>query len=132
MKFFVTISAISLATVSSFLVSLSALAQAELTSVSKVLASPKDDMEVKLRGKILSQQEGEAEYVFTDNGKDKIILDIPEEKNFKYDPEKTIEVSGVVNIKSDEEDKEKEDSVDPTPELLEIEVKEIKVISDAD
>ena len=56
MKFFVTISAISLATVSSFLVSLSALAQAELTSVSKVLASPKDDMEVKLRGRIISQQ----------------------------------------------------------------------------
>ncbi|MEO0967785.1 MAG: NirD/YgiW/YdeI family stress tolerance protein [Cyanobacteria bacterium J06639_18] len=112
--------------------SLSALAQAEITSVSKVLASPKDDMEVKLRGRIISQQEGEAEYVFTDNGKDKIILDISEENNFKYDPEKTIEVSGVVNIKSDEEDKEKEDSVDPTPELLEIEVKEIKVISDAD
>lgn len=132
MKYFVTISAIFLGTVSSFLLSLSALAQAEITSVSKVLASPKDDMEVKLRGRIISQQEGEAEYVFTDNGKDKIILDISEENNFKYDPEKTIEVSGVVNIKSDEEDKEKEDSVDPTPELLEIEVKEIKVISDAD
>gem|GEM_PF-6044419 len=35
-------------------------------------------MQLKLRYRKLSKQKGEAEYVFTDNGNDKIILDIPE------------------------------------------------------
>lgn len=130
MKSLVKICTILLTAASSCILSVSAFAEINITTVSELLSSPKDEMEVKLRGKIIGQQEGEEEYIFTDNGKDKVILDIDDKKDFQYDPNKTVEVYGVVNIKSDEEDKKEEAQVDPTPEKLEIEIEEIKVISE--
>ena len=93
----------------------------EVTTIAKILAESKDGMKVTIRGKIIDQQKGENDYIFTD-GKDKIIVEI-EKENFQYNPNETLEISGVVILEST---KEEED--DPTSEDIEIEVKQIKVV----
>lgn len=106
------------------LISSSVLAQTEITSISQILAEPKDDMEVRIRGKIIDQQLGEDDFIFTD-GQDKITLEI-DQKNFQYSSDETIEIYGVVSLESLDE----EDDHDPTPEVVEIEVKEIKLVQE--
>ncbi len=113
-----------LLTASSFIFCPSVLAKTEVTIISKILAEPKDNMEVTIRGKIIDQEEGESDYIFTD-GKDKIIVEI-EQENFQYNPNENIEIYGVVSLESTKQEEE----YDPTPEVIEIEVKEIKVVKE--
>ena len=94
----------------------------ELTTIAEILAEPKDDMEVIIRGRIIEQEKGEDDYIFTD-GKDKIVVEI-EEENFQYNPNEIVEISGVVNLELEKGEKEG----DPTPEAIEIEVKKIKTV----
>ena len=67
-----------------------------VTTIAEILAEPKDNMEVVIRGRIIEQQKGEDDYIFTD-GKDKIVVEI-EEENFPYNPNETVEISGVINL----------------------------------
>ncbi|MGK7949825.1 MAG: NirD/YgiW/YdeI family stress tolerance protein [Xenococcaceae cyanobacterium] len=125
MKVFLKTSITCLITASNLIfISSSILAQTEVTSISQILAEPKDDMEVRIRGKIIDQQLGEDDFIFTD-GQDKITLEI-DQKNFQYSSDETIEIYGVVSLESIDE----EDDHDPTPEVVEIEVKEIKLVQE--
>lgn len=112
-----------LVTASSFIFIPSVLAQ-KVTTIANILVEPKDNMEVTIRGKIIERQKGENDYIFTD-GQEKIMVEI-EKENFEYNPNETIEISGVVSLESTKED----DEYDPTPETIEIEVKEIKAVKE--
>lgn len=124
MKVFLKTSITCLITASNLIFISSVPAQTEVTSISQILAEPKDDMEVRIRGKIIDQQLGEDDFIFTD-GQDKITLEI-DQKNFQYSSDETIEIYGVVSLESIDE----EDDHDPTPEVVEIEVKEIKLVQE--
>ena len=124
MKVFLKTSITCLITASNLIFISSVPAQTEVTSISQILAEPKDDMEVRIRGKIIDQQLGEDDFIFTD-GQDKITLEIDQE-NFQYSSDETIEIYGVVSLESIDE----EDDHDPTPEVVEIEVKEIKLVQE--
>ena len=101
----------------------SVLADTEITSISEILAEPKDDMEVRIRGQIIDQEPGEDDYIFTD-GQEQITVEI-EQENFQYTPDETIEIYGVVNLESAHGGEN-----DPTPEAVEIEVTEIKLVQE--
>ena len=101
----------------------SVLAETEITSISEILAEPKDDMEVRIRGQIIDQEPGEDDYIFTD-GQEQITVEI-EQENFQYAPDETIEIYGVVNLESAHGGEN-----DPTPEAVEIEVTEIKLVQE--
>ena len=101
----------------------SVLAETEMNSISQILAEPKNDVEVRIRGQIIDQQPGEKDYIFTD-GQAQITVEI-EQENFQYTPDETIEIYGVVNLELAEGGEN-----DPTPELVEIEVTEIKLIQE--
>ena len=124
MKVFLKTSITCLITASNLIFISSVPAQTEITSISQILAEPKDDMEVRIRGKIIDQQLGEDDFIFTD-GQDKITLEI-DQKNFQYSSDETIEIYGVVSLESIDE----EDDHDPTPEVVKIEVKEIKLVQE--
>ena len=124
MQNFLTTSVTCLIAASSLIFIPSVLADTELTSISEILAEPKDEMEVRIRGQIIDQEAGEDDYIFTD-GQDKITLEIAQE-NFQYSPDETIEIYGIVSLES----MHKEDDHDPTPEAVEIEVKEIKLVQE--
>lgn len=124
MKVFLKTCITCLITASNLIFISSVLAQTEITSISQILAEPKDDMEVRIRGKIIDRQLGEDDFIFTD-GQDKITLEI-DQKNFQYSSDETIEIYGVVSLESIDE----EDNHDPTPEVVEIEVKEIKLVKE--
>ncbi|MDJ0719202.1 MAG: NirD/YgiW/YdeI family stress tolerance protein [Prochloraceae cyanobacterium] len=105
------------------LLTIKALSQGKITSIFSILKNPIDGKEVILRGRIIDQQEGEQDYIFTD-GKDKIVIEM-KENDFPYDPNKNIEISGIVNLESKHS---QELEHDLTPEDIEIRVDNFRVI----
>ncbi len=100
-----------------------ALSQNKVINISSILENPIDGEEVILRGKIIGQQTGEKDYIFTD-GKDEIIIEL-EENNFLYNPNEDIEISGIVNLESEHSQQLEQDL---SPEDIEISVNDFKVI----
>ncbi|MGK7936354.1 MAG: NirD/YgiW/YdeI family stress tolerance protein [Xenococcaceae cyanobacterium] len=105
------------------LLTIKALSQGKITSISSILKNPIDGKEVILRGRIIDQQQGEQDYILTD-GKDKIVIEM-KENDFPYDPNKNIEISGIVNLESKHS---QELEHDLTPEDIEIRVDNFRVI----
>ena len=93
------------------LISLKALAQVKTHTVSSILDNPVEGEVVTLQGKIISQQIGQTDYIFTD-GTNKITLEL-KESDFPYDPNQTIEIMGIVDFESQHPD---EAAKDPSPE----------------
>lgn len=100
-----------------------ALSQNKVINISSILENPIDGEEVILRGKIIGQQTGEKDYIFTD-GQDEIIIEL-EENNFLYNPNEDIEISGIVNLESEHSQQLEQDL---SPEDIEISVNDFKVI----
>ena len=106
------------------LFTLKALSQTEIVTIASILDSPSQGKEVTLRGKIIDRQPGEEDYIFTD-GTNKIVIEL-QDNNFAYDSETTVEISGIVNFESKHIEEQTEDL---TPENLEIEVSQLRVIN---
>ena len=107
------------------LFSTKALTENKIISISSILESPIDGEEVTLRGRIIDQEEGEKDYIFTD-GKNKIVIEL-EENDFRYDPNENIEILGIVNLESEHFEQEN----DLTPENIEIDVNKLRVINNS-
>ena len=101
-----------------------ALSQTEVATVSSILDNPVEGQEVTLRGKIIEQQQGEYDYLFTD-GTSKMTIEL-EDDNYPYDPDTTIEISGVIDFESQHPEEAKQD---PTPEDIQINVDQINVVT---
>ena len=101
-----------------------ALSQTKIATISSILNNPVEGQEVTLRGKIIGQEQGDTDYIFTD-GMNKIMIEL-QDKNFPYNPNTTVEISGVVNLESQHlEEVEKE----TTPEDIEIDVNQLQVVT---
>ena len=101
-----------------------ALSQTQIDTVSSILDNPVEGQEVTLRGKIIDQEPGETDYIFTD-GINEITI-ILQEEDFPYNPDLTIEISGIVDVESQHpEEAEK----DPTPEDIKINVNQLQVVT---
>ncbi len=107
------------------LFSTKALTENKIISISSILENPIDGEEVTLRGRIIDQEEGEKDYIFTD-GKNKIVIEL-EENDFRYDPNENIEILGIVNLESEHFEQEN----DLTPENIEIDVNKLRVINNS-
>lgn len=97
---------------------------AAISSVSSILDNPAEGQEAILRGQIISQQSEEKDYLFTD-GTGEIVIQISE-NNFSYDPEVTVEITGVINFESQHLE---EAAQDPTPEDIQFDVNRIQILT---
>ena len=104
-----------------------ALSQTQIVTVASILDNPVEGQEVTLRGQIIEQEQGEADYVFTD-GTNKITIQLQDD-NFDYDPKTTIEVSGVIDFESQHPEEAKKD---PTPEDIQLKVNQLEVVTSND
>lgn len=105
------------------LLSTKALSQTQIATVASVLDNPVEGQEVTLQGKIIAQQPGETDYIFTD-GTNKITIQL-QEADFPYNPDATVEISGVVDFESQHPE---EVAKDPTPEKIQINVDRLQVV----
>ncbi len=101
-----------------------ALSQTEIATVTSILDNPVEGQEVTLRGKIIGQEPGEDDYIFTD-GTNKITIQLQDD-NYPYNPDTTLEISGIIDFESQHPEEVKED---PTPENLQINVDRINVVT---
>ncbi len=101
-----------------------ALSQTEVNTVASILDNPVEGEEVTLRGKIIEQEPGETDYVFTD-GTSKITIEL-EDNNYPYDPDTTIEISGVIDFESQHSEEVTKDS---SPEDMQIIVNQLQVVT---
>lgn len=115
---------ISTLVVISSLFSLKTLAETQTVTIASILNHPVDGKEVTLTGKIIDQESEEKDYIFTD-GLSNITIEL-QDANFSYNPDVTVQISGIVNLESEHLDERAED---PTPETIEIEVSKIEIIS---
>lgn len=106
------------------LISLRALAQVKIHTVSSILNNPVEGEVVTLQGKIISQQIGQSDYTFTD-GTNEITLEL-EKSDFPYDPNQTVQVMGIVDFESQHPD---EAAKDPSPEDIQIDVTQLQVVT---
>lgn len=104
--------------------SIKALSQTQIFTISSILNNPIDGQEVTLIGRIIHQEPGEKDYILTD-GTDEIIVEI-QDNNFSYNPDTTVEILGTVNFESQHLEEAEED---PTPEELEINVNQLRVVN---
>ncbi len=101
-----------------------ALSQTKIATVSSILDNPVEGQEVILRGQIIGQEQGETDYIFTDGTK-KITIELQEE-NFPYNPNTTVEISGVVDFESQHPE---EIATETTPEKIQINVNQLQVVT---
>ena len=100
------------------------LSENKIATISSILDTPVEGQEVTLRGKIIGQEEGETDYIFTD-GTNQIIVEIPD-KSFPYNPETTVEISGMVDFESEHPEEAKKDA---NPEDLQVKVHQLEVVT---
>ncbi|MDJ0588857.1 MAG: NirD/YgiW/YdeI family stress tolerance protein [Pleurocapsa sp. MO_226.B13] len=100
-----------------------ALSQTQIATVASILDNPVEGQEVTLQGKIIAQQPGETDYIFTD-GTNKITIQL-QEADFPYNPDTTVEISGVIDFESQHPE---EVAKDPTPEKIQINVDRLQVV----
>ena len=101
-----------------------ALSQTQIVTISSILEAPVEGKEVRLQGRIIAQEPGETDYIFTD-GHSKITIQL-QKKDFPYNPDTTIEILGVIDFESQHIE---EAAFDPTPEDIQINVSQLRVIS---
>ena len=106
------------------LVCANAFSQTKIATISSILDSPVEGEEVTLRGKIIGQEEGDTDYILTD-GADQITIQIPD-NDFPYNPNTTVEVSGVVDFESQHPEEIKTET---TPEDIQIKVNQLEVVT---
>ncbi len=99
----------------------------QIATVSSILDHPVEGQEVTLRGQIIDQQLEETDYVFTD-GTNKITIQL-QENDFSYNPDTTVEISGIVDFESQHPD---EVAKDPTPEDIQVNVNQLQVVTSND
>ena len=90
-------------------------------TVAAILDNPTDEMTVTLQGKILRLGNDEREYIFTD-GTGEIVIESQDE-NLSFPLNTLVEISGEVNLESEEEIQQ-----EASPEDVEIDVYELQVI----
>ncbi len=100
-----------------------ALSQTQIATVASILDNPVEGQKVTLQGKIIAQEPGETDYIFTD-GTNKITIEL-EEADFPYNPDTTVEISGVIDFESQHPE---EVAKDPTPEKIQINVDRLQVV----
>ena len=100
------------------------LSQTKVTTISSILDAPIEGQEVTLRGQIIEQQQGERDYIFTD-GTNKITIEL-QELNFSYNPNTTLEITGIIDFESQHPEAV---AKDPTPEKLQIKVNQLQVVT---
>lgn len=99
----------------------------QIATVSSIFDNPVEGQEVTLRGQIIDQQPEETDYVFTD-GTNKVTIQL-QDKDFSYNPNTTVEISGIVDFESQHPD---EVAKDPTPENIQINVNQLQVVTSND
>ena len=99
----------------------------QIATVSSIFDNPVEGQEVTLRGQIIDQQPEETDYVFTD-GTNEITIQL-QDKDFSYNPDTTVEISGIVDFESEHPD---EVAKDPTPEDIQINVNQLQVVTSND
>ncbi len=99
----------------------------QIGTVSSIFDNPVEGQEVTLRGKIIDQQPEETDYVFTD-GTNKITIQL-QENDYPYNPDTTVEISGIVDFESQHTD---EVAKDPTPEDIQVNVNQLQVVTSND
>ena len=127
MKSLWKISTISALTIGSFSIALSALAGEEYTSIADIISNSKDGEEVHLRGKVIEKQEGEDEYLISDETGE-IAVEV-EDLDIELNAGTEIDVLGVVSLELENEEKSEKEA-DPTPEEIEIEATEVNIIEE--
>ena len=109
------------------LIGANALSQTQIDTVSSILDNPVEGQEVTLRGKIIDQEPGETDYIFTDSTNE-ITIEL-QDNDFPYNPDTTIEISGIVDFESQHPE---EVAKDPTPEDIQINVDRLQVVTSND
>lgn len=102
----------------------SAFGQTKINTISSILDNPVDGQRVILRGKIIEHQRNETDYIFADNT-DEITIEL-QENNFDFNPNETLEISGMVDFESQHPEEAKKD---PTPEDIQIRVNQLQVVN---
>lgn len=128
MKSLFKICTISVLTIGSFSIALSALASVNRTSITEILQNPQDGAEVRIYGTVIEQQPGEDEYVVADETGKQIVVEI-DDLDLELRPGNKIEVLGIISLETDHEG-EAEEEGDPTPEDLEIEATSVNILSE--
>lgn len=102
----------------------SAFGQTKINTISSILDNPVEGQKVILQGKIIGRQRNETDYTFADNTNE-ITIEI-QENNFDFNPNETVEISGMVDFESQHPEEAKKD---PTPEDIQIRVNQLKVVN---
>lgn len=102
----------------------SAFGQTKINTISSILDNPVDGQKVILRGKIIERQQNETDYTFADNTNE-ITIEL-QENNFDFNPNETVEISGMVDFESQHPEEAKKD---PTPEDIQIRVNQLQVVN---
>ena len=102
----------------------SAFSQTKITTIAAILDNPIEGQKVILRGKIIEHQQNETDYTFADNTNE-ITIEL-QEKDFDFNPNETVEISGMVDFESQHLEEAKKD---PTPEDIQIRVDQLQVVN---
>ena len=101
-----------------------AFGQTQITTISSIFDNPVEGQKVTLRGKIIGHQQNETDYTFADNTNE-ITIEL-QESDFDFNPNETVEISGMVDFESQHLEEAKKD---PTPEDIQIRVNQLQVVN---